>query len=75
MVWQQILYIIDFNDCKTKCDCIVIAAAGNDGADGAFYISSPGSGLQTVAVASVDNEYNLQQSILAAEGTEYRKSK
>jgi hypothetical protein len=52
--------------------CIVIAAAGNDGSEGAFYISSPGSGLDIVAVASIDNIYNLQQSVVSEEKTEYR---
>ncbi|KAG2232824.1 peptidase S8/S53 domain-containing protein [Thamnidium elegans] len=50
---------------------IVIAAAGNDGAKGAFYISSPGSGLSNIAVASIDNVYNLQQSAVTEEGSEY----
>jgi len=53
---------------------IVIAAAGNDGAEGAFFISSPGSGTGPVAVASMDNEYNLQQAVQAENGAEYRKS-
>ncbi|GAA5799540.1 hypothetical protein HPULCUR_004956 [Helicostylum pulchrum] len=50
---------------------IVIAAAGNDGEKGAFYISTPGSGLSNIAVASIDNIYNLQQSAVTEEGSEY----
>lgn len=51
----------------------MIAAAGNDGEKGAFYISTPGSGLSNIAVASIDNIYNLQQSAVTEEGSEYRK--
>lgn len=51
----------------------MVAAAGNDGAKGAFYISTPGSGLSNIAVASIDNIYNLQQSAVTEEGSEYRK--
>ncbi|KAI8637781.1 peptidase S8/S53 domain-containing protein [Parasitella parasitica] len=50
---------------------IVIAAAGNDGSEGAFFISSPGSGTGPLAVASVDNEYNLQQAVQVENGAEY----
>ncbi|KAK4518139.1 S-adenosylmethionine transporter [Mucor velutinosus] len=50
---------------------IVIAAAGNDGFEGAFFISSPASGTGSVAVASMDNEYNLQQAVQADNGAEY----
>lgn len=52
---------------------VVIAAAGNDGSEGAFFISSPGTGTGPVAVASMDNEYNLQQAVQAENGAEYRK--
>lgn len=51
----------------------VIAAAGNDGAEGAFYISSPGTGLSNIAVASIDNVYNLQQTAVTETGREYGK--
>jgi hypothetical protein len=34
---------------------IVTIAAGNDGADGAWYTSSPGTGLNVISVASTDN--------------------
>lgn len=51
----------------------MIAAAGNDGAEGAFFISSPGTGAEAVAVASIDNDYNLQQAVQAENGAEYRK--
>lgn len=51
---------------------IVIAAAGNDGSEGAFYISSPGTGIDNIAVASIDNVYNLQQTALSEAGNEYR---
>lgn len=51
----------------------MIAAAGNDGAEGAFYISSPGTGIDNIAVASIDNVYNLQQSAVSENGSVYRK--
>jgi hypothetical protein len=38
-----------------KTGRIVTIAAGNDGALGAFYASSPGTGIDVVSVASVDN--------------------
>ncbi|KAI7892969.1 peptidase S8/S53 domain-containing protein [Mucor mucedo] len=50
---------------------IIIAAAGNDGSEGAFYISSPGTGIDNIAVASIDNVYNLQQTALSEAGNEY----
>ncbi|KAI8883553.1 subtilisin-like protein [Backusella circina FSU 941] len=50
---------------------IVIAAAGNDGEKGAFYISSPGSSPKTVSVASVDNLIKLERSILTENGAMY----
>ncbi|KAJ3554568.1 hypothetical protein NM688_g3038 [Phlebia brevispora] len=34
---------------------IVTIAAGNDGADGAFYTSSPGNAINAISVASLDN--------------------
>jgi hypothetical protein len=49
----------------------VIAAAGNDGSQGAFFISSPSTGTGTVAVASVDNDYNLQQAVQVENGAGY----
>lgn len=52
----------------------MIAAAGNDGEKGAFYISSPGTGSSNIASASVDNLYDLQQSALTEEGSEFRMS-
>lgn len=52
---------------------LVIAAAGNEGAEGAFYISAPGSGTKIVASASIDNNYNLQQVVSSEEDSEYRK--
>jgi hypothetical protein len=53
---------------------LVIAAAGNDGEQGAFYISSPGSSPKTVSVASVDNAYNLERYVETESGEQYRKS-
>ena len=38
-----------------KAGRIVTIAAGNEGADGAFYASGPGSGIDVIAVGSVDN--------------------
>jgi hypothetical protein len=49
----------------------VVAAAGNDGEKGAFYISSPGSSPKTVAVGSVDNAIKLERNILTENGAEY----
>ncbi|KAF7797605.1 hypothetical protein EIP86_008805 [Pleurotus ostreatoroseus] len=34
---------------------IVTIAAGNDGADGGFFTSSPGTGIDAISVASLDN--------------------
>ncbi|KAI9499345.1 peptidase S8/S53 domain-containing protein [Zychaea mexicana] len=42
---------------------IVIAAAGNDGLDGAFTIKSPSVGKGVVSVASFDNEHTLRETI------------
>ncbi|KAI8887765.1 subtilisin-like protein [Backusella circina FSU 941] len=50
---------------------VVIAAAGNDGEQGAFYISSPGSSPKTVSVASVDNAYNLERYVETENGEQY----
>jgi hypothetical protein len=63
------------NESYFLCLPVVIAAAGNDGAEGTFYISSPGTGSNTIAAASVDNLYNLQQTAVSEEGAEYRKLK
>lgn len=52
---------------------IVVAAAGNEGIDGAFYISAPGTGQGTVSVASVDNSYSLAPAFLTKSGKTYRK--
>lgn len=52
---------------------IVIAAAGNEGNDGAFYISAPGSGTSTVSVASTDNAYVLTRAFQTKNGENYRK--
>ncbi|KAG0747148.1 hypothetical protein G6F62_000447 [Rhizopus arrhizus] len=50
---------------------IVVAAAGNEGIDGAFYISAPGTGQGTVSVASVDNSYSLAPAFLTKSGKTY----
>ncbi|EIE91601.1 hypothetical protein RO3G_16312 [Rhizopus delemar RA 99-880] len=50
---------------------IVIAAAGNEGNDGAFYISAPGSGTSTVSVASTDNAYVLTRAFQTKNGENY----
>ncbi|RCI02174.1 hypothetical protein CU098_002622, partial [Rhizopus stolonifer] len=41
---------------------VVVAAAGNEGNDGAFYISAPGTGVNTISVASTDNSYTYALS-------------
>ncbi|KAI9483063.1 MAG: peptidase S8/S53 domain-containing protein [Benjaminiella poitrasii] len=51
---------------------IVIGAAGNDGVEGAFYISSPSTGLNTVAAASVDNDLALHQTFYSENGGQYQ---
>ncbi|KAI8972519.1 peptidase S8/S53 domain-containing protein [Pilobolus umbonatus] len=50
---------------------IILAAAGNDGGEGAFYISSPSTGIDTISVASFDNMYVLQQMMQSEEGFQY----
>ncbi|KAI7908050.1 peptidase S8/S53 domain-containing protein [Cokeromyces recurvatus] len=50
---------------------IVIAAAGNDGQEGAFYISSPGTGLSTLTTASVNNDYILQRLLILENRKQY----
>ncbi|RCI05489.1 hypothetical protein CU098_012935 [Rhizopus stolonifer] len=49
----------------------VIAAAGNEGGYGAFYVAAPGSLSNVVAAASVDNLYNLEQVVTTENGREY----
>ncbi|KAI9277595.1 peptidase S8/S53 domain-containing protein [Sporodiniella umbellata] len=46
----------------TERGITVVAAAGNEGSDGAFYISAPGTGANTISVASTDNKYSLTQA-------------
>ena len=43
---------------------IVIAAAGNEGSQGAFTIGSPSVGKGVISVASFNNGYTLQDTIL-----------
>ncbi|KAI9270392.1 peptidase S8/S53 domain-containing protein [Phascolomyces articulosus] len=43
-----------------KKNVTMVIAAGNEGAKGAFMISSPSTGYDVISVASVDNEYSLQ---------------
>ncbi|PFH53699.1 hypothetical protein AMATHDRAFT_187018 [Amanita thiersii Skay4041] len=43
---------------------VVTIAAGNDGASGSWYSSSPGNGVNVISVASVDNTAVSLQSIL-----------
>lgn len=52
----------------------MVAAAGNEGGEGPFYISAPGSGKSTVSVASIDNTYILTPAFQVKDGTNYRKS-
>jgi hypothetical protein len=52
---------------------LVIAAAGNEGAEGAFYIAAPGSGTKVVSSASIDNIYSLEQVVVSEEGGEYSR--
>ncbi|ORX57485.1 subtilisin-like protein [Hesseltinella vesiculosa] len=40
----------------------VVVAAGNEGDQGAFYISSPSTGNAVLSVASIDNNVTLQKS-------------
>ncbi|KAL0956650.1 hypothetical protein HGRIS_002782 [Hohenbuehelia grisea] len=42
---------------------IVTIAAGNDGASGAWYTSSPGNGINAISVASLDNTNILLQNL------------
>ncbi|KAF5357287.1 hypothetical protein D9758_005834 [Tetrapyrgos nigripes] len=42
---------------------IITIAAGNSGATGGFYASSPSSGIDTIAVASVDNTVLILRSL------------
>lgn len=41
---------------------VVTIAAGNDGALGPFFTSSPGNGIDAISVASVDNVVNVLQA-------------
>ncbi|KAI9271331.1 peptidase S8/S53 domain-containing protein [Sporodiniella umbellata] len=50
---------------------IVVAAAGNEGGEGAFYISAPGSGKSTVSVASIDNTHTLTPAFQVKDGASY----
>ena len=43
---------------------IVIAAAGNEGSQGAFTIGSPSVGKGVISVASFNNGYTLKDTIL-----------
>ncbi|KAG2218799.1 hypothetical protein INT45_005446 [Circinella minor] len=45
---------------------IVIAAVGNEGAKGAFTTNSPSVGKGVISVASFNNEYTLQDTILVS---------
>ncbi|KAI8363836.1 peptidase S8/S53 domain-containing protein [Choanephora cucurbitarum] len=49
----------------------VIAAAGNEGKAGSFYIASPGGLPQVVASASVDNLYNMKKVLTTEAGEQY----
>ncbi|KAH7096447.1 subtilisin-like protease [Auriculariales sp. MPI-PUGE-AT-0066] len=49
---------------------VVTIAAGNEGADGAWYTSSPGNGLDVISVGSVDNTEVFYQT-LAVSGVEH----
>ncbi|KAI8377474.1 peptidase S8/S53 domain-containing protein [Radiomyces spectabilis] len=49
----------------------VIAAAGNDGREGAFILSSPSTAVRAVSVASVDNAYGLEPMMLLENGELY----
>ncbi|ORZ17002.1 peptidase S8/S53 domain-containing protein, partial [Absidia repens] len=43
----------------------VSIAAGNDGSNGAFYISSPSTGYHAISVASINNNVTLQMTMEA----------
>ncbi|KAI8387535.1 peptidase S8/S53 domain-containing protein [Blakeslea trispora] len=49
----------------------VIAAAGNEGRSGSFYIASPGGLPQVVASASVDNLFNLKKVLTTEDGKQF----
>jgi len=50
-----------------KAGRIVTIAAGNEGQDGAFYASGPASGIDVIAVASVDNTVIPVQNAIASD--------
>ncbi|CEL53508.1 Minor extracellular protease vpr OS=Bacillus subtilis (strain 168) GN=vpr PE=1 SV=1 [Rhizoctonia solani AG-1 IB] len=47
---------------------IVTTAAGNDGEYGAWYISSPATGLDVISVGSIDNSILYQQNATVSNG-------
>lgn len=47
---------------------IVTIAAGNDGAYGSFYASSPGAGKEVISVASVENTQLIVQTAILSNG-------
>ncbi|KAG0189620.1 hypothetical protein DFQ28_003159 [Apophysomyces sp. BC1034] len=49
----------------------VVVAAGNEGADGAFMISTPSTGDRVVSAASVDNDYVLEKTLSPDTADEY----
>ncbi|CEJ00752.1 Putative Subtilisin BPN' [Rhizopus microsporus] len=50
---------------------LVIAAGGNEGSEGAFYMSAPGTGGSTVSIASIDNIYGLAPAFETVNGESY----
>ncbi|KAG9048750.1 hypothetical protein FS837_012113 [Tulasnella sp. UAMH 9824] len=49
---------------------IVSIAAGNEGGFGSWYASSPGTGVDVISVASVENTYTLVQTVTLSNGHE-----
>ncbi|KAI9313684.1 peptidase S8/S53 domain-containing protein [Dichotomocladium elegans] len=54
-----------------KNNVTVVAAAGNDGRSGAFMISSPSAGYDTISVASIDNAYSLRPLAITETGQKF----
>ncbi|KAI8074712.1 peptidase S8/S53 domain-containing protein, partial [Gongronella butleri] len=60
--WAQDASAIVANRIATQGVAVVVAA-GNEGDQGAFYISSPSTGDAVISVASIDNNVTLQKSL------------
>lgn len=52
---------------------LVVVAAGNEGENGAYMISTPATGSQVISVASIDNEYSLERTLTTDTGLQFRK--